>query len=88
VDPQEERLVGVVDKLGRGVLDVEHPRGVEEGTIVALAPELGAETAERRRGELDPRLDRRVGREVPTVPARSHARDERLELVEPLRIPQ
>jgi len=49
VDPQEERLVGVVDKLGRGVLDVEHPRGVEEGTIVALARSL---EPRRRNGDV------------------------------------
>jgi len=87
MDPQEERLVGVVDKLGRCVLHVEHARGVEERPVIGVATELRPEPADRRGRELDPRLDGRVRGEIAAVHAGADARDERLELVEPVRVP-
>jgi len=40
VDPEEERSVRLLDELGRGVFDVEHPRGVQERPVVGLPRSL------------------------------------------------
>ena len=87
VNPQEEGLLGVVEEVGRGVLDVEHPGGVQKGAVVGVAREPRPDPSDRRGCELEPRLHRRVGGEVPAVDARPDACDERLELVEPLVVP-
>ncbi len=84
VDPEETRVLARLDEIHRRVLDVEHPRGIEERAVRRVPTKPRTQSAHGRGRELEPRLDGRMGGEVSAVDARADARHEGVEVIEAL----